>query len=108
VQASLGEGELSARSDPAFLTNLPEHESKEEDKGVKINVADLLPAVRTTFRDDGSLTTLPCTEGVAWFIMTNPVQLSVKQIASLERALKRDNRPVQPLNGRTVTVDTTP
>jgi carbonic anhydrase len=92
----------------AFLTNLPEHESKEEDKGVKINVADLLPAVRTTFRYDGSLTTPPCTEGVAWFIMTTPVQLSSKQIASLERVFKRDNRPVQPLNGRIVTVDTTP
>lgn len=92
----------------AFLNDLPDHESKEVAKGVKINVAELLPPTRATFRYDGSLTTPPCTEGVSWLVMTSPVKLSHAQIARLEKVFKRNNRPVQPLNGRTVTEDDTP
>jgi carbonic anhydrase len=92
----------------AFLSNLPDHESKEAAKGAKINVAELLPATHATFRYDGSLTTPPCTEGVRWFVMTTPVNLSHAQLAALEKVFKGNNRPVQPLNDRALTEDSTP
>jgi carbonic anhydrase len=92
----------------ALLDNLPYHESKEAAKGVKLNVAGFLPTVHTTFRYDGSLTTPPCTEGVSWLVMTTPVNLSRGQLAALEKVFKGNNRPVQPLNGRKLTEDSTP
>ncbi|MBV7440428.1 carbonic anhydrase family protein [Weeksellaceae bacterium TAE3-ERU29] len=52
----------------------------------------------------GSLTTPPCTEGVDWFIMQEPIILSEKQVNLMEQSMPHDNyRPVQPLNGRIVT-----
>jgi len=71
----------------------------------RINAADLLPAQRTTYRYDGSLTTPPCSEGVRWIVMTSPITLSQQQINSLTAILHGNNRPVQPLDQRTVTSD---
>lgn len=73
-----------------------------------LNAADLLPARRTTYRYDGSLTTPPCTEGVRWLVMTTPITVSDQQLASLKAVLHANNRPVQPLHNRVVTEDATP
>jgi carbonic anhydrase len=91
-----------------LLANLPAEKSPEIDAGVKINAMDLLPAVQTTFRYSGSLTTPPCTEGVSWIVMVTPVQLSVEQIADFEKIYEGNNRPVQPLNTRPLIEDSTP
>ena len=40
--------------------------------------------------------------------MTTPVNLSRGQLAALEKVFKGNNRPVQPLNGRKLTEDSTP
>jgi len=91
-----------------FLDNLPAEESEEKDTGTLLNAADLLPAIQTTYRYSGSLTTPPCTEGVTWLLMTNPVELSAGQIAALEHVFEGNNRPVQALNNRSVSEDSTP
>lgn len=67
----------------------------------------LLPAGRLTYRYEGSLTTPPCTEGVHWFLMKQPVFLSDSQIAAITAAYDGNARPIQPLNGRRVDLDTT-
>ena len=72
------------------------------------NAANMLPALQTTYRYDGSLTTPPCTEGVKWFVMMNQIELSQTQINSLAQILKHDNRPVQPLNNRKILEDKAP
>jgi carbonic anhydrase len=41
-----------------------------------VDVDDLLPTDRTSYRYDGSLTTPPCPEQVSWFVVTTPVELS--------------------------------
>lgn len=53
---------------------------------------------------DGSLTTPPCTEGVRWMVLDHPVDLSASQISALESAYVDNNRPVQPLGDRTVSL----
>ena len=103
----LEKGTANPAYDP-FINNLPAHESEEEAKGVEIDAASLLPEVQTTFRYSGSLTTPPCTEGVSWFVMTTPVQLSEQQLAALETVFKGNNRPVQMLNARALNEDNTP
>lgn len=50
----------------------------------------------------GSLTTPNCSEIVTWFVVSEPLTMSVEQIEAF-RAIFSDNyRPVQPLNGRQV------
>jgi carbonic anhydrase len=42
---------------------------------------------------------------VAWIVMTTPIELSNEQITAFTRLVNGNNRPVQPLNGRTVVSD---
>lgn len=92
-----------------FIENLPAEESEASDAGVKINAADLLPAMQTTYRYSGSLTTPPCSEGVNWLLMTTPVEISTKQLTALKSLFDHaNNRPVQPLNDRPLVEDSTP
>jgi carbonic anhydrase len=70
-----------------------------------VDVDALLPAARTSYRYDGSLTTPPCSEGVKWVVMTTPIQLSKEQVAAFTTIIRDNNRPVQALNGRTVLTD---
>jgi carbonic anhydrase len=92
-----------------FVANLPAEKSDVKDAGVKINAAELLPAIQTTYRYSGSLTTPPCSEGVHWNLMTTPVEISAEQLSALETLFEEDNnRPVQPLNDRPLVEDNTP
>ena len=52
---------------------------------------------------NGSLTTPPCSEGVVWVVLKNPVTASREQIDRFHDAMGADtNRPVQPRNARTI------
>jgi carbonic anhydrase len=67
---------------------------------VDINAINLLPSNKSYYRYNGSLTTPPCSEGVSWFVMTNPVKLSKEQIDTFETIYSDNNRPIQELNKR--------
>jgi carbonic anhydrase len=103
--------EAGARNDAfqPFVDNLPTEKSDVKDAGVKINAAELLPAVQTTYRYSGSLTTPPCSEGVHWNLMNTPVEISSEQLHALETLFEEgNNRPIQPLNDRPLIEDSTP
>ena len=57
------------------------------------------------YRYDGSLTTPPCSEGVQWIVLTIPIEMSEAQIMAFKAIIHNNNRPVQPLNGRKLFVD---
>ena len=63
----------------------------------------LLPASKAYYAYDGSLTAPPCTEGVRWIVMKQPLELSAAQLARLSRLFPNNARPVQALHGRVVT-----
>jgi carbonic anhydrase len=70
--------------------------------GETVNAANLLPNDRSSFRYSGSLTTPPCSEGVAWFVLQQPIVASREQIAEFQKVISGNNRPTQPLHGRSV------
>lgn len=85
--------------------HLPAVEGPAQRVNAQINALNLLPTRRTTYRYDGSLTTPPCSQGVEWLVMTSPITMSQQQLARLTAIVHTNNRPVQPLHGRTVTSD---
>ncbi|TCK57532.1 carbonic anhydrase [Flavobacterium sp. 90] len=67
------------------------------------NINKVLPENQTYYTYTGSLTTPPCTEGVQWYILKNPVGVSSKIIEDLRKIMPINNfRNVQPLNGRII------
>ncbi|MBM5570525.1 MULTISPECIES: carbonic anhydrase [Deefgea] len=69
---------------------------------IKYNVSDLLPNNRSYWTLMGSLTTPPCSEGVRWLILKNPLQISAKQIARFKKEFPMNARPIQSLQQRAV------
>jgi carbonic anhydrase len=66
-------------------------------------VAQLLPAKQDYYRFNGSLTTPPCTEGVRWLVIKKPLTASKEQVEAFSHVMHHpNNRPVQPVNSRTV------
>lgn len=70
--------------------------------GVTIDPSELLPADRSYFSYVGSLTTPPCTEGVRWFVLKDPVTVSSSEIGTFAKLYPGNARPLQPVNGREV------
>lgn len=68
-----------------------------------VTAEGLLPANRDYYRYNGSLTTPPCSEGVRWLVMKEPVSASKQQLRSFAELMHHpNNRPVQPTNARPV------
>lgn len=96
---------------PAFTTtwaNLPATTSPVQTVSGQVNAAEMLPASQETYRYDGSLTTPPCSEGVKWSVMVEPIEMSEAQLAAFTSIFDGNNRPVQSLAGRTLMEDNTP
>tara|TARA_R110002096_G_scaffold4501_38_gene21303 strand:+ start:7276 stop:8088 length:813 start_codon:yes stop_codon:yes gene_type:complete len=70
--------------------------------GFSLNPAEALPEDRAYYYYQGSLTTPPCTEGVQWYILRKPMQLSQSQLAAFRALYANNYRPTQPLNERTL------
>ena len=53
--------------------------------GIQINPMSLLPRDMTNFYTyAGSLTTPPCSEGINWYVLSNPVEISSSQLNELQ------------------------
>ncbi|MGH7184858.1 MAG: carbonic anhydrase [Pseudomonadota bacterium] len=84
-------------------SRLPQGKGKEVvDEAVKINALGLLPQNKGYYAFAGSLTTPPCSENVAWYVLKTPVEISADEIARFARLYPMNARPVQPLNGRDI------
>jgi carbonic anhydrase len=82
---------------------LPNEESEPNTLKSRTLPSELMPENKSYFRFSGSLTTPPCSEGVRWLLMKNPLTASKEQIEAFKKAVHHDNnRPVQALNGRVI------
>jgi len=83
--------------------HMPKAESKEiAIPGVEINPAGMLPHDLGYYAYTGSVTAPPCTEGVKWFVLKTPIEISREQINAFAALYPHDVRPLQRLNGRIV------
>lgn len=69
---------------------------------VTVDAGQLLPAQRGYFRYPGSVTAPPCTEGVDWIVLKQPLELSPAQLARYRQRSADNARPVQALHQRVV------
>lgn len=69
----------------------------------QFNPMNVLPKDQEHFYAySGSLTTPPCTEGVQWIVLKEPIQLSKDQIDRFMQAYGPIARPIQPLRNREI------
>lgn len=67
-----------------------------------IDVNDTLPKDRRYYQFIGSLTTPPCTEGVLWLVLRQPMTVSREQLRLFAQLFPNNARPIQPSFGRVV------
>jgi carbonic anhydrase len=86
--------------------HMPMREAPAESvEGASVDVGAFLPKKPAYYSYSGSLTTPPCSEGVSWFVLAPPADISGDQVRQLQVATKGpSNRPVQELHGRRVSL----
>lgn len=83
--------------------SMPEHADQMAIAMGKMNAMSLLPANKEFYRFNGSLTTPPCSEGVMWMVMKDPITVSQEQVRKFAEHFHGNNaRPVQPVHARTI------
>ncbi len=87
--------------------DLSNKENDAKDLTHSVDLEKLLPKKREYYRFSGSLTTPPCSEGVNWIVLKQPLTISPEQLKQFKATLKDEanNRPLQPVNGRIVIED---
>jgi carbonic anhydrase len=95
--------EDGAANDPlgGIWANLPEGEG-EASLEATLDPNAFLPEAGAIWRYEGSLTTPPCSEGVAWTVFQTPLTASSEQLAAFTARYDNNYRPVQPLNERSL------
>lgn len=80
----------------------PEAINKPEPIDLDFADLDLYRNHESYYQYNGSLTTPPCTEGVAWYVLKNPGHIAAEQAVSFVALIGEDARGPQPINARIV------
>lgn len=103
ISVLIKQGKHNASLAPLF-GSLPSREGEIKLLSSDFNPSDLLPAQRGYYAFTGSLTTPPCSEGVHWQIMEEPIEISTEQWQAFRKLYPMNARPLQQLYGRVVDV----
>ena len=82
--------------------NIPLEKNELVSPSGTMDMNDILPLKRDYFTYMGSLTTPPCSEGVLWMVMKNPVTISQEQIDIFAHLYSMNARPIQPTAERLI------
>ena len=82
--------------------HLPLEQQEEVAVPTAIDLNQLLPSDRRYYTYMGSLTTPPCSEGVLWLVMQQPLTVSARQIDIFSRLYPMNARPMQRAAGRLI------
>jgi carbonic anhydrase len=78
-----------------IVSTMPAEEGAPVAADPAIDPNHLLPAQRTYFHYEGSLTTPPCSETVDWIVLTHHVEVDEADIARFAKLYPMNARPVQ-------------
>lgn len=95
------QGKTNHAFDPIFA-HTPRAGEKITVDNLTVDLDDMLPAKLGYYAFEGSLTTPPCSEGVNWMVVKQPITLGKEQIKAFKTLFKGNARPTQPLNGRVI------
>jgi len=102
IAVMLKEGEANKAIEAAWSL-MPESTGDRQTLPDALSAEAILPASRDYYRFNGSLTTPPCSEGVRWLVMKEPISVSKEQIERFTHVMHHpNNRPPQPVNARPV------
>jgi carbonic anhydrase len=101
VAVLLKEGKADAALAPLF-TAMAREKIAPRKLYAGFDATEILPADKGYYKYVGSLTTPPCSEGVAWHVLKQPITVSKAQIETFRKHYRMNARPVQPLNDRVV------
>ena len=82
--------------------NLPLERGVEQPVRTELDMNHLLPADRRYFTYMGSLTTPPCSEGVLWLVLQQPMPVATEQVNVFSRLYPMNARPIQQASGRLI------
>ena len=105
VGIMLTEGKRGNEAYAAVFDHLPAEASEPKARGNALSLATLLPASRTFYTYQGSLTTPPCSEIVRWLLLDTPIELSAAQIEAFAAIHQGNARPTQPRGKRDLLLD---
>ncbi|MCH8621881.1 carbonic anhydrase family protein [Undibacterium sp. TS12] len=82
--------------------NLPLEKNEPVQALTTMDMNDILPVKRDYYTYMGSLTTPPCSEGVLWLVMKEPIEISPDQLTIFSRLYPMNARPIQKNSGRLI------
>jgi carbonic anhydrase len=87
----------------SLWADLPKTEGQSSKVSESVNPAGLLPPDRGYWTYTGSLTVPPCTEGVKWIVMQQPMTVGRGQMRAFQAAVPLvSSRSLQDLHGRKI------
>ena len=95
------EGEKNQALESVFKA-MPDKAGEKVELATLFTPQTVLPQQQGYYAFAGSLTTPPCSEGVQWRVLKQPVELSHEQLALFQHLYAKNARPIQALNGREV------
>ncbi len=84
---------------------LPEQLGQEVSIPLEVKLTDILPTNTSHYAYSGSLTTLPCSEGVQWIVLKDPMHVTQQDVDQFVQIIGHNTRPIQPLGGRHIDDD---
>ena len=101
IAVRLNEGNANALL-AALWQHLPKTAGASDKMPDSMSPLGLLPRDHGYWTYEGSLTAPPCTEGVRWFVMEQPVELSRDQLRTFGAIYRVNSRLLQSTHGRKI------
>ncbi len=97
---------MEVGSDEPVLTKLwdwlPDQIEREVSLPLETNIGAILPENPQFYSYSGSLTTPPCTEGVKWIVLKEPITIAQQDVEKFVEIIGYSARPEQPVGDRQI------
>ena len=104
VVSVLWDSESGDHAIDPLVTAIPEAEGGTTASHWTHDLEALIPLGSRAYRYEGSRTTPPCDENVSWIVIERRGSVGASAVEAFMARYGEDSRPIQPLNGRRITL----